>query len=149
MPRGILANLWLLELSLVFIAMYEKSKYWKPKLQRNIKKALQLFQTGSNCPISTGFSLKERKSTRFVCFVFFLLQCATSSVWKCYVTLGIVNHCSIQPQTNKGLVTSPVLPVNKVWWRSGWCFPHLMEVGVLDELTVPEDGSVRGGCQCV
>lgn len=41
------------------------------------------------------------------------------------------------------------VPVSKVWWRSGWCFPHLMKVGMLDELMAPRDGFVQAGCQHV
>lgn len=84
--------------------------------------ALQLFQTGSNSPINSGFSLKGIKWTKFDCF-FFLLQCGTSSMWKYYVTLEIVNHHSIQPQTNKESVPAPVCLSTRSGGGQGGVFP--------------------------
>lgn len=96
---------WFLEFSFVFIARYEKLKSLETNTVKTHKNGFTAIPDRIKFPHQLWLFIKRNKMHKVV-FFFFLLQCGTSLVWKCCVTLEIVNH-GIQPQTNKEPVTHP------------------------------------------
>lgn len=124
---GIRLASWFLEFSLVFIARYEKLKSLETNTAKKHKNGFTVIPDRIEFPHQRRLFIKRNKMHK-ACLFFSLLQRGTSSVWKCYVTLEIVNHC-IRLQTNKEPVTPPVCLSTRsgggrggvflIWWRLG------------------------------
>lgn len=62
---------------------------------------------------------------------------------------GVANNPSGQSQLYKEPRCPSRLPLRRVRWRSGWCFPHFKQkrLWMFNELMVLADGFVWAGCQ--
>lgn len=106
----------LLEFSLVFTARYETLKSLETNTVKKHKNGFTAIPVRIEFPHQRGLFIKTNKMYQFS----FSNRRGGSLVWKRYVTLEIVNHHSIQPQTNKESV--PLLSA---------CQQGLMEVRVV------------------